>query len=316
MVALLPFAVHPQRQLQHEQFLVDEPAAGRVDHALARRTVNLAKGLADGQQRLGCEHVRRKRLGRQVGHVGDRRLHRRPDHRLRHALGERIDGKPVGGVRLLLAREPTDLGMVELPDQPALFRHTSDHHPHAGSKATVHEGHVEPDGADVAVPAGEEHGEERPAAGGRPRGDTRHLTGNGGVFTFAEIGDRMRSAEVAILTREMHEGIGRRDQFQADEFLRAGGAHARQTLQRRGEAPRAVGVRGWRLPCGWRSIHAQSLAGRGKSHPRPFPSRSRSVSQRGGSAVTSIMRPSQGCGNASQAAWSMSRLAAGSCAVP
>ena len=190
--------------------------------------------------------------------MGECRLHRRPDDRLRHALGKRIDGQPIGGVRLLLAREPADLGVAELPDQSAFFGHTRDHDPHAGGEATVHEGHVEPDAADAAILAGQQHGQQRPAAGGCPGGDARHLAGDRGVLSLVEVGDSMGPAEIPVLTGKVHEGVRRRHQFQLDELLRTSGADAGQTLQRCREAPRAVGVRGWRLTGGWRSIHVST----------------------------------------------------------
>jgi hypothetical protein len=105
----------PQRQLEHEQLLVDEAPPGRVDHLLGRRAMDLAEGRADRQQPLGGEEIGWKRFRGEIGGVIECGEDRGTNMRLEDPLGERIDGEPLRSIGPLPLLEPANLRMGELP---------------------------------------------------------------------------------------------------------------------------------------------------------------------------------------------------------
>ena len=232
---LLPAAVHPQGQLEHEQLLVDEPPPCRVDHLTARRAVDLAKGPFDRQETLRGEHLLRDRLGADARGVIEGRSHRQPHVRLLHALRERVDGEPVGGMRLLATGKPADFRVGKLPDAAREPRLAGDHHLHPLGESLRHERHVEPHRPHPAGPAGKRHTEHGATGGERPRAGIDHLAGDRGVLPFAEVGEGMGAGEVAVFPREVHERVANRHQAELDELLGPRGPHPRQPLEAGGE---------------------------------------------------------------------------------
>ena len=113
---ILPAAVQPQGQLQHEQLLIDKPPLGRLKGLATRRPMQRPDCGSDRQQILGCQHLLRQRLFQTVGRQIKCRLHRHPHVRLLHALGQRIDGQPFDRAGVFFVIKPADLRMRKLPN--------------------------------------------------------------------------------------------------------------------------------------------------------------------------------------------------------
>ena len=199
--------------------------------------MDLAEGRRDREQPLGGEQIGRKGLRREIGGMVERREDRDADMRLEHPFGERIDGEPLRGIGPLPRLKPADLRMGKLPLSDGALRRPGDHHPLSDGKPLRHEGHVEPDSADDSILAGEADDEHLPAGAGRPRRRLDDLADERRMLTGDERLDGMGPGEVAVVAGEMHERVGRRDQAELSQLVGPQRAHARQPLERRGEAP-------------------------------------------------------------------------------
>ena len=240
---LLPAAVHAQRQLEHEQLLVDKAPPGRVDHLPARRAMDLAEGRADRQEPLGGEEIGGKGFRGEISGMVERREDCHANVRLEHPFGERIDGEPFRGVGPLPRLEPADFRMGKLPRPGYPLRGPGDHDLLADGKSLRHEGHVEPHRADDAVGAGEADDEHLPAGAGCPRRRLDDLTHERGMLAGDQRLDGMGPGEVAVVAGEMHERVGGRDQAELPQLFGPQCADAGQPLERGREAPRPPGCR-------------------------------------------------------------------------
>ena len=231
MGPLLPAAVHPEGQLEHEELLIDQPPAGRLDHGLAGGAVNLTQGRLDRQEALLGEHRPRKGLRADAGRVVEGRLDRQPDLRLLDALGQRIDRQPLRCVGRLAPGEPANLRVGKLPAPPAPLRLAGEHHLHPRLEPLGHEGHVEPDRSQPPVGRLNRDRQHPAAGGGGPAGHVGDGAGHRGVGALDKIGEPVRPREVLVVAGEVHQGVadGREPQF--GEPRRPGRADARQPLE-------------------------------------------------------------------------------------
>ena len=87
-----------QRQLQDQQFLIDEPAAGLRQARRIPGRVDLGHRRLDRQQRVRGQVLVRKHFVQQSGVGIDRRTYEAPQVRLLQALGQRIQGQNAPGL--------------------------------------------------------------------------------------------------------------------------------------------------------------------------------------------------------------------------
>ena len=143
LVVLLP-PLDGQRQLQHEQLLIDQPPPGAVEALLVVGEMDLRQRLLQRPEVVRLQILLGKDLVEHRHVLLDRAADDLPHLPLRQPFGQRIDGEQLGGRLVFFRVEHIDLGVRHLPDEALLFRFAGKHHPLADLEAFAHEGLVEP----------------------------------------------------------------------------------------------------------------------------------------------------------------------------
>jgi hypothetical protein len=225
-----------QRQLQHEQFLIDKAAASLFQTGWILRVVDLGHRRLDGHQAMGFQVLGRKDLVQQAGVGNDRRADDPPQVRLLDAVGQRVQRQNAPGLDLAIALQRFHPRMDHFPAAAMETRRSGQQHARPSPETLAHVRLIEPHGAQVLVVLPNEYAQQRPAGARVPQFDLLDHAAHAGRLVLLQFVDRQHAAGVVVVAREEEQQVTGRAQpqtFQQRGQLRS---DALDELNRRREA--------------------------------------------------------------------------------
>ncbi len=203
-------ALERQGQLQNQQFLVDEPAAGLGQIVAAGGKMQLGQGGADGQQSVRFQVRRRKDFLQQIEARVECPPHQLPHMTLGQALGERIDRQQLSHRRGVFDVDNADVRMDHLPAHAAPLGLAREEQGLAALILVAQKRLIEPQGPKVTCSLPQQQAQHR--AADAPIGQVDLLDGaqHADERAFFELVDRAQVGQILVIAREQEEQIAHR----------------------------------------------------------------------------------------------------------
>ncbi len=231
---LLP-AAGDDGELQDEEFLEDEAAAGAFEFFGVARGVDGGECRGEGHEVVLCEEG----FGEDFFQDGGAHFEGERDHApqlvLREAFGERVERQEAHFGLVFFAIEPGDAGVGHFPAAAAVAWFCGEEDVLAFAEFFAHEGLVEPEGAEVVVALADEDADLAFAEAGAAAIDFDDFAADGLDVFFVEVGDGAVVGEVFVFAREEEDEVGGGADIEAVEERGAIGADAADEFDRRAE---------------------------------------------------------------------------------